>query len=696
MSLRERLESRLSKRRAEDLAAEESRRRRAAARESSGETPAERPRSRGKEDDSPPSSASLFEAKLKTEGLGRFRIPAKELPETDGSARANPVPEEQPERRPKLPIVESSQGKHAQEAPRGGSVGIAANTTAFRRRSWDHFEEKRITSGKVPERDAEASQRGKQKRASTRVAEMRQSELMSARQSSSAREEAGKGYRSSERRRSAGTPLCDETPERARPVRSEHLAVSTAVPAIRAAEGREEHAQDRANDRRLEEASSSARPSRKVRAESFSGKQKASHLGGQDEKPDARRAALNQAKRPQDGASSTMRPRNDPPAHRERSAPTKAVQVTRVARPNQTPQFRKITASASARSALVETTTSTAAMADPEFDPTFTSIATPIGIYPPAAVPLPALSTQGAYILTPDSVAVGMHGVNVVGFDTLQSTSAARSTLGLDDVSLAVLQQLWHFNVVRLPVQAQTILQGNGSLNSDDVLNVLTEIVEAAAQAGLYTLLAIEAVPGIPVQLPDAATIQALQKLAGSYSSSTAVLYEIFATAEPLSSSWVETAPSQIAAIRSQSPAALIFVNSGNGGFDMTQLPLLSPIGEAIFGIVYTINLGGDFPTPDVNLLANLAGRCPVCATQWTSDDGPISAYHADLLGRNGIHWIASNWNADPLLANDVVAHDYSATSWGMLAIRAALYPLRPFLLPFGRTVSKEPEVVAC
>jgi hypothetical protein len=287
-------------------------------------------------------------------------------------------------------------------------------------------------------------------------------------------------------------------------------------------------------------------------------------------------------------------------------------------------------------------------------------------------------------VLTPDSVAVGLHGVNVVGLDTLQSTSAARATLGLDDVSLTVLEQLWHFNVVRVPFQAQTILQGNGTLSADDVLNTLTEIVDAAAQAGLYTLLAVEAVPGVPVQLPDATTNQALQTLAGLYASNTAVLYELFATAEPLPSAWIENVPSLIAAIRSQSPSALIFVNGGNGGFDFSQLPLLSPTGEAIFGVVYTISLGGGLQMPDMTLLGNLADRCPVCATRWASDDDPISGYLADMLGRNGIHWVASDWNADPLLANDVAAHDYSATSWGLLAIRAALYPVRPFLLPVG------------
>jgi hypothetical protein len=334
------------------------------------------------------------------------------------------------------------------------------------------------------------------------------------------------------------------------------------------------------------------------------------------------------------------------------------------------------------------------ALTGPAPDPTFTSIATPTGLFPPPVAPLPALQTQGAYIVAPECTAVTLHGVNVAGFDALTSTQTAASDLDLDPTSLAVLTQLWGINVVRVPFLAATINAGNGTLSATDVLTALDTIIAALAEVGMYALLALQAPSGTTTAgsappAPDATTIQAWQTLAthitSNPSANSGVLYEIFATSEALDTDWPQNAQVLIGTIRSLSPAALIFVNSGIGSVDPTNVPLRFPTGAPIFNLVYAISVDrNSVPDPDGTLLTSLVQNFPVCVTDWTGDNSPFMSNVADMFGRYGIHWIASSWNVDPLLVGGPAVQDFSPTPWGSTVMRAASYPTKPFLQPFS------------
>lgn len=319
-------------------------------------------------------------------------------------------------------------------------------------------------------------------------------------------------------------------------------------------------------------------------------------------------------------------------------------------------------------------------------DPTFEAVATPIGLYPPPAAPLSALNTHGAFIIDPQSAAVALRGVNVTGFDDLTSMQAVAGGLQLDDVSLAVLHQLWGLNMVRIPMSARTVVSGNSALAAADLLNALESLVEKLQTVAMYSLLAIEA-PAPPAPAtpgPDTDTTTALQTLAARFATSPAVFYEILASSYPLDSTWPQVAQQLIGAIRSRNSAAMVFVNTGNGGLDYTQFPLLFPTGEPVFNIVYTISVGpGSAPIPEEGVLASLAENYPLCATIWSDDPSGLTPYSADLFGRYGIHWAASNWNSDPRLVANSGVHDFSATSWGLTVQRTAAYPLKPHLRPF-------------
>ncbi len=287
----------------------------------------------------------------------------------------------------------------------------------------------------------------------------------------------------------------------------------------------------------------------------------------------------------------------------------------------------------------------------------------------------------------------------MTGFDNLAFVQTIAADLQLDDVSLAVLHQLWGLNMVRIPMLAHTVVSGNSALAPTDVLHALDSLVEKLQGAGMYSLLAIEA-PAPPAPAtpePDSDTTAALQSLASRFATNPSVLYEIFASSVPLGSDWSQLAQQLIGAVRSRSSAAIVFVNTGNGGIDDAQFPLLFPTGDPVFNIVYTISVGpGIAPIPEEGVLASLAENYPVCATIWTDDPGGLTPYSGDLFGRYGIHWAASNWNSDPRLVANAGAHEFSATSWALTVQRAAAYPIKPFLQPFSYADSKSaPESAA-
>jgi hypothetical protein len=143
-----------------------------------------------------------------------------------------------------------------------------------------------------------------------------------------------------------------------------------------------------------------------------------------------------------------------------------------------------------------------------------------------------------------------------------------------------------------------------------------------------------------------------------------------------------------VATIRQWKPTSLIFLSSGNGGADVSGLPLLSPAGDPVFNLVYTIGVSpAHAPNPNDGKLKALAKSYPVFASVWLdggSDFGRSSARVPDLFDRYGIGWAASSWNAEPRLVADAAGHDFTSTGWGLVAARAFRLPGRELLKPFG------------
>ena len=301
---------------------------------------------------------------------------------------------------------------------------------------------------------------------------------------------------------------------------------------------------------------------------------------------------------------------------------------------------------------------------------------------------LSRLSTSGNFILDESGQTIVLRGITVVGLDAAAPASGQTlaDALSIDENNLALMTAIWGMNLVRLPFQAQTMLTGNGAVPARKILAGLDSAVTLISEAGAYVLLALEATPG--AILPDASTQQAWQTLAKRYKDEPGILYEIYASTETLASEWMQTALSLIGTIRSQNSAAMIFVNTGNGGV-FTGFPLLLPTGDPIFNLVYTVNISPQNSSgPDDGPLASFADSYPVFASTWSDDatnPSRVSPYVGDFFARHSIGFAAANWNADPRLVTDAVNHDFTSTSWGLIAERAATLPVRQMLERFRK-----------
>ncbi len=303
---------------------------------------------------------------------------------------------------------------------------------------------------------------------------------------------------------------------------------------------------------------------------------------------------------------------------------------------------------------------------------------------------LSRLTTSGNFILDQNNHAIALRGVSVVGLDTAAPASGQTlpDALGIDENNLALMTGTWGLNLVRLPFQAQTVLSGSSGLSAGNLLAGLDLAVALISDAGAYVLLALEApASGAAPPTPDTSTLLALQMLARRYQNEPGVLFEIFASPLPLAANWLQAAAALVTTIRQQNPSTLTFVSSGNGGVDVTGLPLQLPTGAPVFNLVYTVNVSPvSFPGPDDGPLGVFADAYPVFASTWSDDPSNVSRlspYAAEFFGRHSIGFAAANWNADPRLVTDAINHNFTATAWGLIAGRAATLPVRALLKPF-------------
>jgi hypothetical protein len=188
----------------------------------------------------------------------------------------------------------------------------------------------------------------------------------------------------------------------------------------------------------------------------------------------------------------------------------------------------------------------------------------------------------------------------------------SREAAGITKAEIQELVGHWRANVVRVPIDQDAVAR-------DDYRRDLDEIVQWAAEAGAYTLLAVAqttpedefgcSLPGRvePFNaLPNEKTVTAWRLLAGRYAEEPAVLYELLdapaapfagdADAEvdpappgkPTLEDWHEWLRRLRTAVHTENARALLFARGWDRGLDLESFPVSLPAGGSLPNTVYS------------------------------------------------------------------------------------------------------------
>jgi hypothetical protein len=315
---------------------------------------------------------------------------------------------------------------------------------------------------------------------------------------------------------------------------------------------------------------------------------------------------------------------------------------------------------------------------------------------PAASEPTPEeaisrLRVAGAFVVSEDGSTVSLRGVSIQGLDTVAPGpgQSLGDALCLDDANLTVLNDLWGVNLIRLPFQAVTFAAGVGGVTPEQILAGLDDLVEILAEAGIHLMLAMQAPPGpegTSALAPDQLSAACWIRLARHFASVPTVVFEVYGCGFPIGDDGLAGIQTLVGLIRSQHPAALLFVGDGTGGDSVNGLPLVFSNGETVPNICYTIRaVAGRAPSPtEEAALSYLANGFPMVATEWTGTEEPSldrsAEVTASVFERFGLGWSAAWWNGPPRLVGDAATHDFRPTRWGATVQRAMVMPVKESL----------------
>lgn len=214
-----------------------------------------------------------------------------------------------------------------------------------------------------------------------------------------------------------------------------------------------------------------------------------------------------------------------------------------------------------------------------------------------------------------------LRGVNRSGLEYAEpAPSGFLDSVGLSESEIAYMVKDWGANVIRVPFNQQSALNGRGALSASVYLEALDRAIFWASRAGAYTLLDLHWLDSdsgrglnsdgscnrVPA-LPNKASVEVWGVLAARYKSESAVLFDVFnephspirddsntyegieetgATFQLLRrnvtmAEWQPWARHLVRAIRNEHPRSLIFVPGVSWAYDLRGMPLTTRHGSS-------------------------------------------------------------------------------------------------------------------
>jgi hypothetical protein len=212
---------------------------------------------------------------------------------------------------------------------------------------------------------------------------------------------------------------------------------------------------------------------------------------------------------------------------------------------------------------------------------------------------------------------------------------------------------------------------------ADTWLSQLDDLIAAAADRGLYTILALTTTGNdSALGWAQADVIHGIWAFADHYKDEPAVLFEFTSSPQGWPLGWKELAFVLVGLIRQKHPASLVLISGADAPPGVGFFPLTAPTGQRVRNIIYTTSPRGEAsPFGLTSTLSSLARRRPFIISTWQATDvgmalnSEIASQHFDS---HGAGWMASMWNAKPGLVIDPLAKDFTPTAFG-LSVRRAL-----------------------
>ncbi|MCL6620630.1 MAG: glycoside hydrolase family 5 protein [Syntrophobacterales bacterium] len=285
---------------------------------------------------------------------------------------------------------------------------------------------------------------------------------------------------------------------------------------------------------------------------------------------------------------------------------------------------------------------------------------------------LPWLGVEGRFVVDERDRVRILRGV------TLRGLERAAPHQGAFPVPVspeeAALLRAWGATAVRLPLAQDLALEGRGEAEGEDYLEALDAAVEAAAAAGLYTIVQLSLLSSVlPTHrgpggasydppLPDPGSLDFWGILARRYAHEPAVLFQLFgsphdpgpgdATARLLPRVtwpvWRNHLLAMLGELRREHPRAVVLAPGLAG--DLSGFPLRYSDGSQVANLIYGLELSASGGQEAVRRLLQTGRRQPAAVLGWRAvplESRQVQAL-SPRLAQAGIHWLAAHWTEEP------------------------------------------------
>ena len=289
-----------------------------------------------------------------------------------------------------------------------------------------------------------------------------------------------------------------------------------------------------------------------------------------------------------------------------------------------------------------------------------------------AATPV-AMRTRGRFLLDAREQPVTLRGVAARGLERARP-DAGRFAHAIEARDLELVGE-WGANALLVPIAQDLALEGADGAFGEDYLDALDGTIEAAAAAGMYTVIQLSLLSSsLPTHvesgedrfdpaLPNLESIDLWAALGRRYADTPSAIFQLFRaphTPRPADATellvprlewplWRRWLLAMLGEVRRAHPGALVILPGLEHGTDLTGFPIRHTDGTEPANVVYAGALPASGDAGDVRGLDSLRKLRPCCVQELGRAPHPPSAVDTGgrRLARASLHWFTGDVRDD-------------------------------------------------